>query len=224
MNKKPLFIIFCIAAIISPLAGQDKPAATPPADASNQDIIDDKVYFETILEDFETTQYTTEKNLSFRVTTYQKGDITMRDQYAAPSGKSKKYLGVKMYAKKGDVYSIIPAKELKIDKYCRSIAVWVYGKRFSGELSMIIQDADQQNHRVILGNTDFLGWRKMIVKLDKVVKQEDEYLNQKRFIQIMQIQYRPGNATRLPLQQYFYLDDISAMVRDKYTDRQSDEW
>jgi len=222
MYKHFAYLLILSLCIMMPGYSQDKPVETKTDDIA--DSIGDKVYFESILEDFEQTVYTTEKNLQFSVTKHQEGSINMRDQYAAPTGKSKKYLGVKMYAKKGDVFKIIPAKDLVIDKYCRSIAVWVYGKRFSGELSIILQDAEQQNHRIILGTTDFLGWRKLIVKLDRNIKQEDEYLNQKRFLKILQIQYRPGNMARTPLWQYFYIDDISAMVREKYTDRQSDDW
>lgn len=221
MLKKIPVSIALISCIIVPGFTQDNAKKAAEKEIEK---IDDKVYFETILEDFESTQYSKKNNIKYRTTRYQKGDISIRDVYPAPTGKSKKYLGVKVFAKKGDVFKIIPAKKLVINKYCKSIALWVYGKRFSGELSILIQDAIGQNHRIILGNTEFLGWRKLIIKLSKKIKQEDEYLNQKRYIKILQIQYRPGNMTRLPLWQYFYLDDISAMVREKYTDRQSDDW
>ena len=62
------------------------------------------------------------------------------------------------------------------------------------------------------------------VKLTKDIAQEDEFLNQQRFMKLIQFQYRPGNLTRLPKWQYFYIDDITLMVRDKYTDQQSDDW
>lgn len=190
MLKKILFISILISSIVIPgFSQEDKKKDTE----KTIEKIGDKVYYESILEDFESTQYTQKDNLRFRVTRYQKANISVRDIYPAPTGKSKKYLGVKMFAKKGDVFKIIPAKQLVIDKYCKSIAVWVYGKRFSGELSILVQDATGQNHRIILGTTDFLGWRKLIVKISKKIRQEDEYLNQKRFIKILQIQYRPGN-------------------------------
>ncbi len=36
--------------------------------------------------------------------------------------------------------------------------------------------------------------------------------------------YNPGNTGRLPVWNYFYIDDISATVREKFYDKQSDEW
>lgn len=221
MLKKSLFISILSLTIIIPGFSQD-------TDKKAVEKVGDKVYFETILEDFESTSYSKKDNLRYRVTRYQKADCRVRDAYAAPTGKSKKYLGVKFFARSGDVLKIVPAKKLVIDKYCRSIAVWVYGKRFSGTLYIVLQDSTKQNHVISLGSTDFLGWRKLIVRLTKRVNQEDEFLNQKRFIQILALQYRPTKVprtmTRRPRWHYFYLDDISAMVRDKYTDRQSDDW
>jgi hypothetical protein len=212
--KKFFLPILLILLMISPGFTQDK---------KKKDKFGDKVYYEKTLENFETTKYT-DKNLKYRISRGQDGSLSIRDQYPAPLGKSKKYLGVKIKGKHGDYYQIIPEKELIINKYCKSIAVWVYGKRFSGELSILLQDAMKQNHRLVLGNLNFLGWRKLIVKMNPNIKQEDEYLNQKRVMRIMQIQYRPANINIHPKWQYFYIDDISAMVRDKYTDRQSDDW
>jgi hypothetical protein len=183
----------------------------------------DSAYTEVILEDFETTVYE-KKNLIFTVTRAQEGDIAVRDQYPAPIPESKKYLGVKIKGKKGDVFKISPAKELVINKYCRSIEVWAYGKNFSGELSMILQDANNKVHRLVFAKLDFLGWRKLKVTLTSKVNQQDEFLNQNKTMKILEFQYRPGNTDNLPKWQYFYMDNISVFVREKYKDRQDDNW
>ncbi|MFC1668943.1 flagellar filament outer layer protein FlaA [Spirochaetota bacterium] len=216
--KRILILLLIAMPLIIPGYTQDKKGTD-----KTKKITDDKVYQEIVLEDFETAKYGKD-NIKFRYTKGQQAALSVRNQYPSPAKNSKKYLGVKLKAKLGDFFVITPAGDLIIDKYCKSLAVWVYGKRFSGQLSLLIQDANKKNHRVILGTIDFLGWRKLIVKLPKYIKQQDEYLSQKRFIKIMQIQYRPGNQTVHPRWQYFYIDDITAMVRDKYTDRQSDDW
>ncbi len=64
----------------------------------------------------------------------------------------------------------------------------------------------------------------MTITLTDDVAQEDKFLTQKRQLEIMKFLYKPGNTGRLPLWNYFYMDDITAVVREKYTDRQSDEW
>ena len=223
---KKLFVSLIITAFILPAFSQDKTdtAAKEPEKKSGEvEQIHQKVYTEIALEDFESTQYTA-TNLKFTKSKEQDGSIQIRDQYAAEFNNSKKYLGVKVYGKRGDTFQVFPAKPLEIDKYCRSISMWVYGKNFSGELTIILQDAEGTNHRISFGKINFLGWKKLTVNLDKKIKQQDQYLEQEKKLRILHIQYRPGNVTLHPEWQYFYLDDITATVRDKYKDRQSDDW
>lgn len=183
------------------------------------------VYYEIALEDFESTSYT-DGNLHFiTVKDNQEGGIKIRDEFPAPTGGSKKYLGVKVKGRTGDFFTVTPAKELLIDKMCDSINMWAYGKNFTGTLSIFIEDANKNAHRLVLGKVNFLGWRKLSVKVPKSVVQEDEFLNQKRTIKITKIVYEPGNPRgEQPKWQFFYIDDITALVREKYSDRQSDDW
>jgi len=218
---KRIFIIILSLSFSFMLFAQDKPKDTKTI---SKEKISDKTYHETLLEDFETNTYN-KKNLIFRYTRWQKASLSIRDEYPAPSKKSKKYLGMKIFGKQGDVFTIKMAKPLIINNYCKEISIWVYGKRFTGQLSIILADANNNYHRIILGKLDFLGWRKLTVKLDRRVTQQDDFLNQKRKIKITKLQYRPGNSRlRRPKWQYFYVDNITAKVREKYTDRQSDDW
>jgi hypothetical protein len=182
------------------------------------------VYQEIILEDFETTPYT-DKNISFNVTSDQEAKVAFRTDLPAIE-KSKKYLGIKMKSRGGDIFIIKPAKELIIDKYCKSISFWIYGKKTLGELSFMIQDTKQVNHKlVIIPSVDFLGWRQITINMSNRVAQEDDFVNQKKTMKIVNIQFRTAGGKEKPSGwQYLYLDDITAVVRDRYTDKQSDEW
>ncbi len=221
--KRIALCLLLLPFIIGPAVAQEK-AAEPKKPAETEKVITgDQLYSETTIEDFETTPYT-DKNMDFTKSGEQKAGIAIRDEYPAPIPNSKKYLGVKIYGKSGDTLTITPPKKLLIEKYCRTISVWVYGKNFSGELSMFLTDADGKTHRLSFGKLNFLGWRKLAITLTDQVAQQDKYLTQKRVMEIIKISYMPGNTGRLPLWNYFYLDDITAQVREKYTDRQSDDW
>jgi hypothetical protein len=182
-----------------------------------------QVYSEITLEDFESTVYN-DSNLVYRVTGDQKGGLMIRDQYPSPAKDSKKYLGVKIFGGSGDVISIIPPKRLIINKHCRSISIWAYGKGFSGELSLLLRDSADIAHRLVFGKLNFSGWKKLTVLISDEVAQQDKYLNQKKDLEILKILYNPGNTSRMLIWNYFYLDDITAAAREKYTDKQSDEW
>ncbi len=226
MRKSILFILIAACALIMPAYSQD-PAKSEEKKAEKKEASTTTVYNEEVLEDFETTQFTN-KDIEFKVTTYQQGGVEIRDENPAPTGSSKKYLGVKFFGKSlgnsSDVLIIKPAKEIIIDKYCRQISIWAYGRKIAGELSILIRDANEVNHRLVFGRLNHLGWRKLSVKLDKRISQTDDYLNQKRVLKIVQLQYRPMNVTRLPIWHYFYLDELTGTMREKYTDRQSDDW
>lgn len=181
------------------------------------------VYAKITLEDFETTQFP-ESSVVYKNTGYQKGGVSVRDQFPSPAKDSKKYLGIKILGKAGDVIQLTPPKRLVIDKYCQSISMWVYGKDLSGELSIMIKDSEGASHRLIMGRLNFTGWRELTVNIPKEIAQMDKYLSQKTEIEITKIMYNPGNTGRLPVWNYLYLDDISATVREKMYDKQSDEW
>ncbi len=208
----------------APAAAEDKKDAAVKDDKKAKDSKKESVFSEVILENFEESQYN-EKNIEYNnVNIDLKANIAIKDQFPAPTNNSKKYLGIKIYGKSGDILKIKPPKPLVIDKFCKEISFWVYGKKISGEISINLVDSIGTNHRVIITVVDFNGWKKITVPVLSTVKQQDEYLNQKTNIQIKEIQYRPGNQSRLPIWHYIYIDDISATVRDKYADRQSDDW
>ena len=222
--KKILYSLIALAIII-PGYSQENKDKDKDKDTKTSEVY--TVFKEKILEDFETTVYT-DKNITFQRSSYQEAKLAIRSKSSkntpAPTGNSKKYLGVKAKARYGDVFIIKPAKDLIIEQYCKTISIWVYGKRFSGQLSILLQDAKKRNHRIILGKLNFLGWKKLNVNIGRRITQQDDFLNQNKNMKILQIQYRPANRTRLAYWHFFYIDDISAVVRNKYKDDQDDEW
>ena len=217
-------LISCLAVmfLIAPVFSQD--GAKDEGDKHDEKQVTQHIYTEEIIEDFESSEYTTEKNLKYIISNQQDGDLQIRDQFPAQYNNSKKYLGVKVFGKRGDVYKIIPAKTFEIKKYCKEISVWVYGKNFSGELQFVVQDVNGDVHNISFGKLTFNGWKKLSASVNKKIKQQNEYLEQEKSFQIIYILYKPNNDTQIPLLQYFYLDDITATVRDKYKDNQTDAW
>ncbi|MDY6970236.1 MAG: flagellar filament outer layer protein FlaA [Spirochaetota bacterium] len=223
--KKNFLVILAVLFIAYPANSQEKKAESQEDKTSKKEVtIGDQVYYEITLEDFEKTEYTEKNIIYFSRSEEEKAGISMRTDYPAPIKNSKKYLGIKLYGKQGNAIQIIPAKKITIDKYCRSISMWIFGKNFAGELSMIIKDANMKAHRLIIRKLNFIGWRKLIIKLPDKIAQEDARLTKKMNIEIIKFIYKPGTPTRLPIWHYFYIDDIGAMVRKKYTDKQSDDW
>jgi hypothetical protein len=232
MIKKCMLAIM-IVALVAPLYSQEKGKAKKAAETGESVAAEKKqdaqkpkvtVWQEVMLEDFETTPYT-DKNITFNKTADQEAKLNIRDQLPA-TGMSKKYLGIKVKSRGGDIFIIKPVKDMILDKYCKSISFWVYGKRSLGELSFMIQDTKQENHKIIIVPTiDFSGWKKFTVVMSNKIAQQDDFLNQKKTMKILNIQLRLPMASGKPSEwSYMYLDDITAIVRERYDDKQSDEW
>lgn len=229
MKRISILALLALVAAFPAMAQQktDEAKAAPAAETAADDssALSDQEYKEVTVEDFESTPYS-DKDISITKTKDQSSSLSVRSEYAAPIRNSKKYLGVKVHGRVGDWATIVPPRELAIADHCQSISAWIYGKNFSGELFLILKDADGQVKKLSFGKLNFLGWRKLSITLPKDFAQEDKYLSQPRKIYIVKIQYNPGRTTQLKENDwdYFYIDDISAKVRKKYVDKQSDAW
>ena len=229
MKRISILALLALVAAFPAMAQQktDEAKAAPAAETAADDssALSDQEYKEVTVEDFESTPYS-DKDISITKTKDQSSSLSVRSEYAAPIRNSKKYLGVKVHGRVGDWATIVPPRELAIADHCQSISAWIYGKNFSGELFLILKDAEGQVKKLSFGKLNFLGWRKLSITLPKDFAQEDKYLSQPRKIYIVKIQYNPGRTTQLKENDwdYFYIDDISAKVRKKYVDKQSDAW
>lgn len=229
--KKNITALLLIALFIIPAYTQEKKKGAPEA-AKETEIpeLDDTIYREIVLEDFENIQFK-DSDIIFQKARNEEYKVGIRDEFPSGVNNSKKYLGVKLLGTKSNAIQIKFPNELVIDQYCRDISVWVYGKKFSGELYMTLIDAKDNTHKLRFGQSlNFHGWRKLTTALPEKVIQSDIYLEQKKKLRITSIIYVPGSGftegtnIRESKWQAFYIDDITAMVRAKYVDRQSDDW
>ena len=208
-----ILLLFCFSLITK--------SEEPNKKTSEYQKIHEYIYTETMLENFETETYSND-NLKFMKGGERDGMLTISDNYPAPVNNSKKYLAVRVYAKRGDLFKIVPAKPIEIMKYCKTISIWVYGEKIAGEISILLQDSSGINHTLHFGSAASHGWKKLSKTLDTKIKQHDDYVGNKNSTKILYIQYRAAGNAIYPEWQFFYIDDITASVRDKYMDR--DDW
>jgi hypothetical protein len=219
MSKK-LFVAIVTLALVLPLYSQDKGAEKKEKKPADKIII----WQEVLLEDFETTQYSN-KDVSFSVSSDQEAGLSIRTD-APATANSKKYLGLKVKTRGSDSFVIRPSKELVLDKYCKSISLWVWGEKTHGEVSIMLQDSEQINHRLVMVPViDFMGWKQFTVLMTNKINQGDGLQNKKRTLKLINIQYRTTLSTGKAAQwEYVYLDDITAIVKEPAGGKQNDQW
>ncbi len=208
---KRLFLILLMASVVLVPGYTQEDKEEPKKEET--EAAENYVYREVILEDFENAEYTIDVPRASRRT----GKVDLRMDKPPQAITSTKFLGVRTFGKSGDVFNIKPpaGKKLVIDKYCREIAIWVGGNGIAGELLFLLKDSDGNTHRVSFGLLNFNGWRKLTVPITSKFSQLEKHLARKRNMEVLYLQYKHRNTGDL-MTHYFYLDNLSATVRDKY--------
>jgi hypothetical protein len=241
MNRIIIALILTLSFFAAGNAQQAKPETkapetqkTPEAKVETKQAeeapIEGNVYREITVADFENIEFK-DSDIVFQKSGEAEYKVAVRDETPAPVN-SKKYIGVKIKATRDNPLQIkfpkdkIPA----IDKYVKNISIWVYGKDYTGELSMFIMDSTGKVVKLSFGKLDFHGWRKLTKTIPNDISQIDKNLEKKSNIKVLSLLYVPGTWNRPGTNiveatwQTFYFDDITANVREKYVDSQNDEW
>ena len=219
MTKK-IFIALAALALVMPLYPQDKGAEKKEKKPDDKIV----VWQEVALEDFETTPYT-DKDVSYSHSSDQEANLSIRTD-APATAASKKYLGLKIRTRGSDTFVIRPPRDIVLENYCKAISIWVYGENTHGEISIMIQDVNETNHRLVMVPViNFLGWKQFTVLLTDKIYQGNVFQTRKKTIKLMNIQYRTTMATgKTSGLEYVYLDDITATVKEHKGSKQNDQW
>jgi hypothetical protein len=131
--------------------------------------------------------------------------------------------------------TIYPMRPVPIEGITKTVSIWVAGRNFNHELSLLIEDAFGRYFELYMGKLNFQGWKKMTVAippqaLDGIhgIVQRNYHYNSMMGIKItgFRIDCDPMEAYG---SYYIYLDDLRA-VTDLFAedikdpDDPSDQW
>lgn len=102
-------------------------------------------------------------------------------------------IGVKAsYFKRGaTTISIEPSRPLEVPGIVKTLSVWVVGRNFNHQLSVVI--ADYYGNRMVLpmGTLNFSGWKQLTVAVPPGIRQRSAHYNQQTGIQVLGFVIRP---------------------------------
>jgi hypothetical protein len=237
--KKCIFVSLILTFFVLTTGySQQTPAKSPAKSAADtapkveavETPVEGNIYREMTVMDFENIEFK-ESDVIFQKARDEEYKVAIRDETPAPIN-SKKYLGIKLRGTRSNSIQVkFPKDKIPVvDKYVQSISIWVYGKNFSGELYLFVMDATGKTHRLSFGKLNFHGWHKLTKTVPPEISQTDKFLEKKTNIQLLSFSYIPGTGFKPGTNvldaawQTFYVDDITAKVREKYKDSQNDEW
>lgn len=207
LSKKISRIGFLILACLGPIYAQ-QPGKLPLTGKKN---IIAGIYKTETLESFEDDSFFGRlSDIS------DKGACSMSDKLPAPVIGSKQYLVVRLAnaAKTQLVFDFKDKYEMK--GFVRSVRLWVYSPYLPGRIRLILEDTEGNDYTLQSNKLIFRGWRELEFRTDKLINQNDYYVNQFRPIYLKRILYFPGPSKRMQKEQLLFLDEISYETRPKY--------
>jgi len=124
-------------------------------------------------------------------------------------------------------FTIRPMRPIPIEGVTKTVSVWVVGRNFNHEISLLIQDFFGRNYEIYMGKLNFQGWKKLTVAIppqspdgiNGVVQRSYHYNNQ------MGIKIMGFRINCDPLEAYgnyyIYFDDLRA-VTDLFAENNRD--
>jgi len=132
------------------------------------------------------------------------------------------------YLRRGyNSFTIRPIRPIPIEGITKTVSVWVAGRNFNHDLTLLIQDYFGRNYEIYMGKLNFQGWKKLTVAIppqstDGVngVIQRSYHYNNQMGIKIMgfRIDCDPLEAYG---NYYIYFDDLRA-VTDLFAENNRD--
>jgi hypothetical protein len=138
-------------------------------------------------------------------------------------------LGVRVdYLRRGlNTITIRPIRPIAIEGITKTISVWVIGRNFNHDLTLLIQDFFGKNYEIYMGKLNFQGWKKLTVAIppqsgDGImgVTQRSYHYNNQMGIKVMGFRINCDLAETYGTY-YVYFDDLRA-VTDLFAENNRD--
>lgn len=129
-------------------------------------------------------------------------------------------LKVQFFSRGYRQFALIPVKPIPIEGICKTVSVWVVGRNFNHELTLLIQDAFGKRAEVPMGKLNFSGWKEMTVAIPPSVRQKDYHFSNLMGIKILGFRVDTDPAESYG-SYYIYFDGLRA-VTDLFAEQNRD--
>ncbi|MCU0824008.1 MAG: flagellar assembly protein FlaA [Leptospira sp.] len=174
------------------------------------------IWKEILLENFELPNYDT-KNLRTKL---ERGtvlpDISLSTNFTAPIPGSKQALVLRIPKAANFPFSLYFPKPIEINAFIKEIKIPVYSSQSIGNLTLIIETQDNEVKQIAVTSLNYRGWKECSVSISKNFDQNDRVFLQGSSIRILGFFYLPNENNSNSQEVLLAIDDITAIVRDKY--------
>ncbi|MCT8335248.1 flagellar assembly protein FlaA [Leptospira sp. 85282-16] len=174
------------------------------------------IWREILLENFELTNYN-QGNLRTKL---EKGtklpEISLSTNFTAPIPGSNQALVLRIPKDANFPFSLYFPKPIEVNAFIKEITIPIYSSLSNGNLTLIIESQDAEVRQLNLTSLNYRGWKSITVSISKNFDQNDRVFLQKSSIRILGFFYLPYENNDPNQEVLIAIDDITAIVRDKY--------
>lgn len=174
------------------------------------------IWTEIMLENFETQTF----NLSNVRSKLEKDtplpDISLSHNFTAPVPGSRQALVLRIPKTANFPFSLYFPEPILLKGFVKEIKIPIYSSQSIGNLTLIVENQDFETRQIAVTSLNYRGWKNCVVPFAYAIEQNDRVFLQGSNIRLIGFFYLPNENNAFNQEVLLAIDDITAIVRDKY--------
>ncbi|MDF3818970.1 flagellar assembly protein FlaA [Leptospira sp. 96542] len=174
------------------------------------------IWREILLENFELPNYDKSNLRSKLEKDTPLPDISLSANFTAPIPGSKQALVIRIPKSANFPFSLYFPKPIEVNAFIKEIRIPVYSSGSIGNLTLIIETQEHSIKQIAVTSLNYRGWKTNSISIARNFDQNDRVFLQGSSIKILGFFYLPNENNANNQEVLLAIDDITAIVRDKY--------
>ncbi|GBF50781.1 flagellar filament outer layer protein Flaa domain protein [Leptospira ryugenii] len=143
-------------------------------------------------------------------------DLSLSRNITAPIPESRQSLVIRIPKAANYPFAFYFPEPLVLRGFVREIKVPLYSSQSLGNITMIVEDQYFETKQIMVSSLNFRGWKVCSISFAQVMEQNDRIFQRSANMRILGFYYLPNEENAKNQEVLIAIDDISAVVRDKY--------
>ncbi|BDA77777.1 hypothetical protein LPTSP3_g07070 [Leptospira kobayashii] len=174
------------------------------------------IWKEILLENFESNNYSKSNIRTKLEKDTPLPDISLSQNFTAPIPGSKQALVIRVPKLSNFPFSVYFPEPILLKDFVKEIRIPVYSSQSNGNLTLIIENQDFETRQIAITSLNYRGWKDCVVSFANHIDQNDRIFLQGSSLRMLGFFYLPHENNSNNQEVLLAIDDITAIVRDKY--------
>ncbi|MDZ4725924.1 MAG: flagellar assembly protein FlaA [Leptospira sp.] len=143
-------------------------------------------------------------------------DLSLSKNFTAPIPASKQALVLRVPKQANFPFAVYFPNPIKLQGFVKEIRIPIYSSQSIGNLTLIVENQDYETRQLAVTSLNYRGWKNCVVPFARAFDQNDRIFLQGSNIRLIGFFYLPNENNASSQEVLLAIDDITAIVRDKY--------